>query len=53
MNLSPGDWPVSLEYKVNDTQESLSVSEWLYVHVQMQTVYDFVAQPDKMTQYLG
>jgi len=43
---------MSLEYKVNNTQESSSVSEWLYAQVQMQTVYDFVAQPDKIIQYL-
>jgi len=53
VNLNPGDWPMSLEYKVKDTQESLSVSDWLYTHVQMQTLYDFVAQPDKITQCLG
>jgi len=44
---------MSLEYKVKDTQGSSSVSEWLYTHVQMQTVYDFVAQPDNNTQCLG
>ena len=38
---------------MKNTQESSSVSEWLYTHVQMKTVNDFVAQPNKITQRLG